>query len=90
MDQNELAKGQTTCVLGILKLSPSQQYLAYSIDYIGREKFQVQVKDLTTGQVFEDRIENTESSLEWNNDNKTLYYTTMDHAERYAYIIFNY
>jgi oligopeptidase B len=82
LDQNELAKNQTTCVLGLLKLSPNQQYLAYSVDYIGREKFQVRVRDLATGKEFEDRIENTESSLEWNNDNKTLYYTTMDHAER--------
>ena len=63
-------------------MSPNQQYLAYSVDYIGREKFQVRVRDLATGKEFEDRIENTESSLEWNNDNKTLYYTTMDHAER--------
>jgi oligopeptidase B len=33
-------------------------------------------------QMLPDQIENTEFSLEWANDNKTVFYTTMDDTNR--------
>lgn len=82
LDQNELAEGHDFCDLGIYRISPNHQLLAFSVDYDGNERFLLQVKDLKTGQVLPDAIPDTFYSVEWAADNQTLFYNKQDAAWR--------
>ena len=82
LDLNELAKGHDYFRLGVFRVSPSQQLLAYSTDATGAEEYTLYVKDLKSGNLLSEKIEKTYSSLEWAADNHTLFYSVMDAAKR--------
>lgn len=82
LDANKLAKGRDYFQLGNFSVSPNHRLLAYSTDGKGDETFTIFVKDLATGKLLTDRIENTSYSLEWANDNRTFFYTMLDAAKR--------
>ena len=75
---NELAKGHKYFKLGGLSVSSDNQYIAFSVDTIGRRIYTVQIKNLVTGKLFNDKIENTSGESTWANDNSTLFYTRQD------------
>lgn len=81
LDLNELAKGHKFLGLGSYVVSDDGNLLAYSTDTTGFRQYTLQVKDLRTGETFPDRIEKTVSVV-WAADNKTIFYTTEDHAKR--------
>ena len=65
LDENELAEGQDYFSLGAFAVSKSGRYLAYSTDTDGSERYTGVVKDLETGKLLEDRIENINTGLTW-------------------------
>ena len=75
---NELAKGHKYFKLGGLSVSSDNQFIAFSVDTIGRRIYTVQIKNLVTGELFNDKIENTTGDSTWANDNLTLFYTRQD------------
>ncbi|HEU4497410.1 MAG TPA: S9 family peptidase [Flavobacterium sp.] len=77
-DCNELAKGHSYFQLGGMSISPDNKYASFGVDVVGRRIYTIQIKNLETGKVFEDKIENTTGSSTWANDNKTLFYTKQD------------
>jgi len=81
LDLNELAKGHKFLGLGVYAVSDDGNLLAYSTDVTGFRQYTLQVKDLRTGETLPDRVEKT-VSIVWAADNKTLFYTTEDHAKR--------
>ncbi len=82
LDPNELAKGQKFFQLGVVEVSPDHKLLAYSENSDGSEAYTVHVKKLDTGELLSDLIPNTYYGLEWANDNRTFFYTTLDDAKR--------
>ncbi len=82
LDLNQLAEGHDYLSLGAYEVSPDHNLLAYSLDYTGREKYTMVVKDLTSGELLKDQIKETSYGAQWGNDNKTLFYTTMDESLR--------
>jgi oligopeptidase B len=82
LDGNELAKGHDYFLMGAVEVSPNQKLLAFGTDTSGDEVFTLRVKDLETGKLLEDRIENTYYGLVWAQDNKTLFYNVLDEAKR--------
>ncbi|MSR78009.1 MAG: S9 family peptidase [Candidatus Omnitrophica bacterium] len=82
LDSNELAHGLEYFSLGSFNLSPDHQLLAYSTDTTGAEVYTLQVKNLITGELLTDKLENCATSVEWAADNQTLFYTTLDEAKR--------
>jgi oligopeptidase B len=82
LDTNQLAEGLTYFHLGALDISRDHHLLAYSTDTIGNEKFVLRIKDLTTGKLLPETINNTADSIAWTNDNKTFYYLQLDSANR--------
>lgn len=82
LDENILAEGTRYFRIGVRKVSPNQKLLAYNIDTTGAEEFTLVVKDLSTGKLSSDRVPRTAYSVEWANDNRTLFYTTFDSAKR--------
>ena len=82
LDQNALSEGHEYLEVGVYKISPNHQLLAYSTDTTGGESYTLYIKDLTTGQLLGDQIPNTYYSVEWASDNQTLFYTILDAAKR--------
>ncbi|OIQ23960.1 S9 family peptidase [Lacinutrix sp. MedPE-SW] len=77
-DCNEMAKGHAYFKLGGISISPDNTMASFSIDTVSRRQYTLQVKNLVTGEIFSDKIENTTGSSTWANDNKTLFYTKKD------------
>ncbi len=82
LDENRLAAGHEYFRIGVLEVSPDHNLLAYSSDLEGDEIYTLRIKDLRTGELLPDVIENTYYSLEWGNDNRTLFYNVLDPAMR--------
>ena len=82
LDGNILGEGQKYFRVGNFAVSPNHRLLAYSVDFEGDETYTILVKDLDTGTLLSDEIPNTYYSLEWANDNRTFFYTTLDAAKR--------
>jgi oligopeptidase B len=82
LDGNALAEGKKYFRTGNFSVSPNHRLLAYSVDFNGDEAYAIRVKDLETGQLLADEIQNTYYSLEWASDNATFFYTVLDSAKR--------
>lgn len=92
LDVNGLAEGKDYCSVGSAKISPSGTLLAYSVDYSGDEKYELHVKDLTTGEdVALKEVGGSDGGegellevdgVVWGKDDETLYYVTMDDQHR--------
>ncbi|MHA2244185.1 MAG: S9 family peptidase [Candidatus Hodarchaeales archaeon] len=78
LDGNNLAEGFDYFKLGIFKISPNHQLLAYSIDTDGSEQHTIYLKDLTNNKLLSETIKNTFYSFEWINDEVFLYTTLSD------------
>ncbi|GAB1545440.1 oligopeptidase B [Scytonema sp. NUACC21] len=82
LDQNELAKEHEFFSLGVFQVSPNHEILAYSVDTSGAEQYTLFFLDLTTHQLYPETIPETYYSFAWANDNKTVFYTKIDQANR--------
>jgi oligopeptidase B len=82
LDQNLLAQGHDYFRVGSLAISPDHRLLAFSTDTTGAETYTLFVKDLASGMLLPERIDNTSYGVEWAADNRTLFYTTMDETHR--------
>ena len=74
----ELSKGLTFFGMGDQAVSSNNQLLAYAVDTISRRQYTIHFKNLETGKLLDDTLENTAGSAVWANDNKTVFYTTKD------------
>ncbi len=77
-DVNKEAEGHEYFQLGGLNVSPDNKLLAFSTDTVSRRQYFIQIKNLETGEIYKDRINNTTGGSVWANDNKTLFYTKKD------------
>ena len=79
LDGNKMAKGKTYFAVGGYEISDNEELMAYSTDTVSRRNYTVQFKNLKTGEVFKEKIKNTEGgSYAWATDNKTFFYTLKD------------
>ncbi|MFD2036623.1 S9 family peptidase [Belliella marina] len=77
MDGNELGKGKSYLNF-FTSVSEDHNLAAIIMDTVGRNFYTVVIKDLQTGEMLPDRIENIRSSAVWANDNKSFYYSIPD------------
>ena len=77
-DCNEMAKGHSYFNLSGINISEDNKLASFSTDLVGRRIYTLQVKNLETGEILADKIENVSGSAVWANDNKTLFYTSKD------------
>jgi oligopeptidase B len=82
LDQNVEAGKSKYFRVGTTSVSPNDRLLAFTVDTMGNERYTLMVKDLTTGQLLPDRVQMVNYSLEWADDNKTLFYGMGDSANR--------
>ncbi|MDY6948672.1 MAG: S9 family peptidase, partial [Pseudomonadota bacterium] len=65
LDGNALAAGQSFFQLGGYEVSPDNRLLAYTEDSVGRRQYRLRIKDLVTGTLLPDVIENVEATVAW-------------------------
>lgn len=75
---NELAQGQKYFQLSGLSISGDNKLATFAVDTIGRRIYTMKIKNLETGEILSDIIENTTGNSTWANDNKTVFYTCQD------------
>ena len=78
LNEPELAAEHAYFRLGALSVSHGGDLLAYSTDTDGSERYRLFVKDLTTGELLEDVIENTLGGAVWTADDSALLYVVVD------------
>ncbi len=76
-DLNDMAKDLKYFAIGSFDVSDDGNFLAFSTDKTGYRQYTLQIMDLRTGKVLPDKIERV-TSVEWANDNKTLFLVTED------------
>lgn len=77
-DVNEMAKDFDYYQLGGLNVSNNNKLIVFATDTVSRRQYFLRIKNLETGEIYKDIIENTSGSSVWANDNKTIFYTKKD------------
>jgi oligopeptidase B len=77
-NENERAAGQSYYALADWLPSPNKKLLAISEDTIGRRNYTIQIRDNITNNYLSDKIEGTDGTIVWSNDNSTLFYIRKD------------
>ncbi|WP_040559280.1 S9 family peptidase [Kordia algicida] len=77
-DVNKMAEGHPYYRLTGISVSPNNKLVAYGVDTISRRQYTIHIKNLETGEIYKERIENTTGSSTWAADNKTLFYANKD------------
>lgn len=75
---NEMAKGHAYFKLGGLSISPDNKFASFGLDLVGRRIYTIQIKNLETNEILNDKIENATGGSVWANDNKTIFYVRQD------------
>ncbi len=76
LDVDKMAEGHAYYAAAGFDISEDNRYLAFGVDLVSRRQYTIHIKDLQTGQILQDAIENTEGDPCWANDNKTLFYAS--------------
>jgi oligopeptidase B len=78
LNVNEMAAGKDFFQVDEMEVSPNGKLLVWAEDDVGRRQYVLRFKDLTTGTVLPDRIENAEANMVWAADNRTILYVEKD------------
>lgn len=79
---NELAKPYSYYNLNGVNISENNELAAFGQDTLSRRIYTIQIKNLKTGEILPDKLENTTGGSVWAADNKTLFYTRKDETLR--------
>jgi oligopeptidase B len=82
LDSNVEAEGHEFFSLGAFSVSDDANFLAWSTDVQGDERYTLRIKDLRTGEILPDVIEGIAPGATWSADGKFLFYTKVDEAWR--------
>ena len=77
-DVNEMAKDFDYYQLGGLNISEDNKLVVFATDTVSRRQYVLRIKNLETGEIYKDIIENTTGGSVWANDNRTIFYTKKD------------
>ncbi len=77
-DCNKLAEGHEFFNMSSFSISPDNKLAAFSVDTVSRRKYILQIKNLETGELLSDKVDNTAGNSVWADDNKTLFYSKQD------------
>jgi len=76
LDVNAMAEGHNYFSASGFEVSMDNKLLAYGIDLVSRRQYDIYVKNLETGEIYKDKIPNTEGEPVWASDNQTIFYTS--------------
>ena len=78
LDGNAVAAGHAFCDVGSRRVSPDGRRLAYAVDTVGRRRYTVRFRDLTTGQDFPDVVPEVTANVAWAAGNDAVFYARQD------------
>ena len=78
LDENVRAKGKPFYELAEWAPSPNNELLAISEDFVGRRKYTITIRENKSNKFLKDQIKDTDGTIVWANDNKTLFYVKKD------------
>ena len=78
LDEPALSQGTDYFSLDSFSVSHDGRYLAYSTDTNGAERYVMRVKDLWTGDIRDEAIENTRGDAVWAADNRQFFYLVLN------------
>ncbi|MFT4085889.1 MAG: S9 family peptidase [Gordonia sp. (in: high G+C Gram-positive bacteria)] len=81
-DANAESKGHEFFSIGALSVSHDGDWLAYSTDVVGDERYTLRIRNLVTGEELPDVVEDTAGGALWSKDARHLFYLTVDDAWR--------
>ncbi|MBM7578666.1 S9 family peptidase [Jeotgalibacillus terrae] len=84
LDLNELAGDDDYLSVTLQRLNKEQTKLAYLENRDGSDRYTIYIKDLRTGELLSDKIENVYiyGSMEWSQCGKYIFYVTVDDMQR--------
>ena len=82
LDVNKLAEPYSYYAVSTREVSPGNGLLAFAEDTLSRRIYTLRFKDLRTGELLPDRIENTSGNAVWAADDRTVFYTRKDETLR--------
>ncbi len=68
--------------VGDLEVSYNDKFLAYSLDLKGSEYFTIYVREIRTGKLVTEKIENTSGSINFSLDDQYIFYSKLDENHR--------
>lgn len=89
LNEPEEAAGLEYYSMADLDVSPDGNLMAWSVDDNGSERFTIRVKDLRTGEVINDVIEETLGGVVWANDGSGFFYTRVNKEWRPEKVFFH-
>ncbi|MCB0792397.1 MAG: S9 family peptidase [Flavobacteriales bacterium] len=81
LDENLLARGHEHFDLSDYEISPGNGIVAYSSDTVGRRRYEIRFRDLSTGVDLPDVIRRTSGGCAWADD-RTVFYARKDRTLR--------
>lgn len=84
----EMAKDHSYYRISGPTVSTNNKLLAYAVDTVSRRIYTLYFKDLTTGKLLDDKLENVTGGATWANDNQTIFYTVKDEETLRSYRIY--
>jgi oligopeptidase B len=82
LDENQVAGKRAYSRVGLRRVSPDGNLLAYTWDTTGGEWYTLILKDLRSERLLADRADSVNYSVEWAGDNRRLFYGRSDAAHR--------
>ncbi len=74
LDGNALAAGYDYHHVGSIDVAPDNRLIAFTEDTVGRRQYALRFRDLATGELLPDRIENVEPGAAWTADSASVLY----------------
>ena len=78
LDVNRMAEGYGFFQVGSSAIAPDNNLLAFTEDPVGRRQYTLRVKNLATGELLPDRIENVDPHVAWTADSRSILYLEKD------------
>lgn len=75
LDIDELAKGHPYYSASDFNVSEDNRLLAFAVDTLSRRQYTIYVKNIETGEMWDEGIKGTSGTSVWAADNQTLFYT---------------
>ncbi|MGZ5370934.1 S9 family peptidase [Aeromicrobium sp.] len=82
LDSNVEAEGHEFFSLGAFTISVDGNWLAFSTDTRGDERYTIRFRDLRTGDILDDEITGASHGATWSLTGSHVFYTTVDEAWR--------
>jgi oligopeptidase B len=74
LDGNQLAAGHEFFQIGGTAVAPNNRLLAWVEDTVGRRQFRLRFKDLETGEILVEHVDNVDPSIAWTADSSSVLY----------------